>query len=117
VGLFTHRIKRSFSWKHFAVFNMISLPLVGRVAQSVQRLATEWTVRGLNPGGGKIFRTGPDRLWAHSASCTVGNEFFPGGKERLGRDADSSPTSSAVGHERLKLFLYSSYGRYGLYRA
>jgi len=26
-------------------------------AQSVQRLATGWTVRGSNPGGGEIFRT------------------------------------------------------------
>ena len=30
--------------------------------QSVQRLATGWTVRGSNPGGGEIFRTRPDRL-------------------------------------------------------
>jgi len=28
---------------------------VGRVAQSVQRLATGWTVRGWNPGGGRDF--------------------------------------------------------------
>jgi hypothetical protein len=28
---------------------------------------------------------------------------FSGGKERLGRDADASPTSSAVGHERVEL--------------
>jgi hypothetical protein len=32
-------------------------------AQSAQRLPTGWTVRGLNPGGSKIFRTCPDRLW------------------------------------------------------
>ena len=29
-------------------------------AQSVQRLATVWTVRGSNPGMGEIFRTRPD---------------------------------------------------------
>jgi len=29
---------------------------VGRVAQSVQRLTTGWTVRESNPGGGEIFR-------------------------------------------------------------
>jgi hypothetical protein len=28
---------------------------LGRVAQSVQRLATGWTVRGSNPGGGRDF--------------------------------------------------------------
>jgi hypothetical protein len=39
------------------------------------------------------------------------------GKERPGRDADHSPTSSAVGHERIELYLYSPYGPYGLYRA
>ena len=30
--------------------------LVGRVAQSVWRLTTGWTVRGSNPGGDEIFR-------------------------------------------------------------
>jgi len=42
---------------------------------------------------------------------------FPGGKERPGRDADPSPPSSAVGHERVELYLYSPCGMYGLYRA
>ena len=31
------------------------------IAQLVQRLATGWTVRGSNPGGGEIIRTRPDR--------------------------------------------------------
>ena len=39
------------------------------------------------------------------------------GKERPGRDADPSSPSSAVGHERVELYLYSPYGPYGLYRA
>ena len=38
-------------------------------------------------------QTGPG---THSASCTMGSGSFPGGKERTGRDADSSPPSSAV---------------------
>ena len=42
---------------------------------------------------------------------------FPGGKERPGPDADPSPPSSAVGHERVVLYLYSPCGPYGLYRA
>jgi len=42
---------------------------------------------------------------------------FPGGKERPGRDADPLSPSSAVGHERVELYLYSPYGPYGLYRA
>jgi len=32
------------------------------IAQSVQQLATDRTVRGLNPGGGEIYHTSPDRL-------------------------------------------------------
>jgi hypothetical protein len=47
-------------------------------------------------------------------------QWVPGlsrGKERPGRDADPSPPSSAVGHERVELYLYSPYGPYGLYRA
>jgi len=35
----------------------------------------------------------------------------------LGRDADPSPPSSAFGHERVELYLYSPCGPYGLYRA
>jgi len=31
--------------------------------QSVQRLATGWTVRGSNPGGREVFRTPPDWPW------------------------------------------------------
>jgi hypothetical protein len=42
---------------------------------------------------------------------------FPGGKQRPGCDAEPSPPSSAVGHERVELYLYSPYGPYGLYRA
>jgi len=46
-----------------------------------------------------------------------GYRVFPGVKELPGRDADPSPPSSAVGHERVELYLYSPYGPYGLYRA
>ena len=44
---------------------------------------------------------------AYPASCTMGTASFPGGKKRPGRDADPSPTSSAVGHERVELYLHS----------
>jgi len=46
-----------------------------------------------------------------------GYRVFPRSKERPGRDADPSPPSSAVGHERVELYLYSPYGQYGLYRS
>ena len=74
-------------------------------------------VRGSKPGGSKIFLICPDRLWDPPSLLYNGYRIFPGGKERPGRDADPSPTSSAAGHERVELYLYSPYGPYGLYRA
>ena len=59
-------------------------------------LATGWTVRGSNPGGGKIFRTCPDRPWGPPSLLYNGYRVFPGSKERPGRDADPSLPSSAV---------------------
>jgi hypothetical protein len=46
-----------------------------------------------------------------------GYRVLPGVKERPERDADTSPPSSAVGHERVELDPYSPYGLYDLYRA
>jgi len=59
-------------------------------------------------------QTGPG---TQPASYTMGTGFFSGGKERPGRDADPSPSSTAVGHERVELYLYSPYRPYSLYRA
>jgi hypothetical protein len=67
--------------------------------------------------GCEIFRTCPDRPWGPLSLLYNGYRVFPGGKERPGRDADTSPPSNAVGHERVELYLYSPYGSYGLYRA
>jgi len=47
----------------------------------------------------------------------MGTGSSPRGKKRPGRDADPSPPCSAVGHERVELYLYSPSGPYGLYRA
>ena len=69
---------------------------VGRIAQSVQRLATGWTVRAQNPGVGEIFLTCPDRPWGPPSLLYNGYRVFPGGEERPGLDADPSPLSSAV---------------------
>ena len=69
------------------------LQFAAGIAQSVQRLATGWTVRGPNPGGGDIFRTRPDWLWAHPASCTMGTGSLQGVK-RAGRGTGHPPPSS-----------------------
>jgi len=69
------------------------------------------------PGGGEIFRNCPDRPWGPPSLLYNGYWVFPGGKDRPGRDADTSPPSSAVGHKRVELYLYSPYGLYNLYRA
>ena len=72
---------------------------------------------GIESGRGEIFRTCPDRPWGPPSLLYNGYRVFPGAKERPGRDADPSPDSSAVGHERVELYLYSPYVPYGLYRA
>ena len=51
---------------------------------------------GSNYGGGEFFRTCPNRPWGPNGLLYNGYRVFPGGKERPGRDADPSPTSSAV---------------------
>ena len=108
----------------FPVGKRVSLwpthPLVGRVAQSVQRLATGWMVRGSNPGEGKIFRTCPDQPWGPPSLLYIGYWVFPGGKEQwLGRDADdpSLPSSTMVKKGQNYASTHSSYGPYSLYRA
>jgi hypothetical protein len=45
---------------------------------------------------GEIFHTCPDRPWGPSRLLYSGYRVFPGGRKRPGRDADSSPPSSAV---------------------
>jgi len=47
----------------------------------------------------------------------MGTGSFLGVKERPGSDPHPSLPSSAVGHERVELYLYSTYGPYDLYRA
>jgi hypothetical protein len=78
------------------IYGIAHLKAVGRVAQSVQRLARGWTVWGSNPGGGEIFRNCPDQPWGPTSLLYNGYRAFSGGKERPGRDADPSPPSSAV---------------------
>jgi hypothetical protein len=72
---------------------------MSRVSSSVQCLTNDWTTGIRSPAGAKDFssslcvQTGSG---AHPASYPKGTGgSFPGGKVRLGRDADHSPPSSA----------------------
>jgi hypothetical protein len=75
---------------------------VGRVAQTVLRLARGWTIQGSNPGRSEIFRTCPDRPWDRPSLLYNGYRVFPESKERPSRDAEHSPPSSVVSHERVE---------------
>ena len=81
------------------------------IAQSVQRLATGWTVRGSNPGGGEIFHTRPDRPWGPPSLLYVQRVpgLFPGVK-RPGLCFDHPPPSRAQVKERVDPYLYSPSG-------
>jgi len=66
-----------------------------------------YTVRGLNPGGGKIFHTCPDWSWGPPSLLYNGYWVtFPGVKWP-GRSIDHPLPSSAEVKERVKLYLYS----------
>ena len=73
----------------------LPLPSPTRVAQSVQRLTTGWTVRDRIPVGMR-FSARPDRPWGPPSLLYNGYRVFPGDKVRPGRAADHSPPSSAA---------------------
>jgi hypothetical protein len=82
---------------------------VGRVAQSVQRLPTGWTVRGSNPGrgGGGDFPHLSRPALRPTQPPVQRVPGFSRGKMRPGRDADPSPPSKAEVKNRVELYLYS----------
>ena len=59
-------------------------------------------------------QTGPG---THPASCTMGIKPLPGVKSYRVVTLTPHTSPSAVGHERVELYLYSPCGPYGLYRA
>jgi len=98
--LFPHIIPATFT-RTFSTLIKIS---EAAIAQSVQRLATGWTVRGSNPGGGGGTRfSAPVQTGGgvHPASCTMGTGSLPGVK-RPGRGAEVK--------ERVELYLYVRFG-------
>ena len=67
----------------FVTYHFSSSCLYSRagIVQSVQRLATGWTVRGSNPGGGEIIRTRSDRPRGRPSLLYTGDRSsFPGVK-------------------------------------
>ena len=68
---------------------------MGRVAQSVWRLTTGWTVWDRVPVGTR-FSARPDRPWGPPSLLYKGYRVFPGCKVRPERPADHSPPSSGA---------------------
>jgi hypothetical protein len=91
-----------------ALFSQQTATIWTETAQSAQRVATGWTVRGSNPGGGgHIFRTRPDRPWGLTQRSV---QWVPGlspGLKRPGRVVDHPPRYNAEVKERVELYVYS----------
>jgi len=64
------------------------------IAQSVQRLATVWTIRGSNPVGSEIFHTRADRPWGPLSLVYHGYWVPFSGVKRPGRGIDHPYRSS-----------------------
>jgi hypothetical protein len=76
---------------------MYALSAMGGLG-SVVDIATGYGLDGpgIESQWGEIFRTCPDQPWGPPSLLYNGYWLFPGGKERLGYDADPSPSSSAM---------------------
>ena len=79
-------------------------------AQSVQPLATGWTVLGSNPGGGEIFRTRPDRLWGPPSFLYYRHRVSFLGVKQSARGVYHPPPFSAEVKERVELQLFPPSG-------
>ena len=77
------------------------------IAQSLQRFATGWTVRGSNPGGGEIFLASHGRSWDIPTLLYNGYRVSFPGLKLPGCGVDHPPLSSAEVKERIVLHLYS----------
>jgi len=75
------------------------------ILQSVERLATDWTVRGSIQVGTRFSAPVQTDPGAHPASYTMGTGSFQGVK-RSGRGVDHPLTSNAEVKERVGLYIY-----------
>ena len=74
------------------------------------RLATGWTFRRSNPGGGEIFSTRSDRPWGPPSLLHNGYRVCFLGVKRPGNGVNHPPPSSAEVKEKVELFLDSPFG-------
>jgi hypothetical protein len=93
---------------YLCFFYVFLKPMRAGIAQFVQRLATDWTVRGPNPVGRRDF---PHPFRPALGSTQPPIQSAPGlsrwGK-RASRGVDHPPPSSAEVIERVELYLYST---------
>jgi len=74
-----------------------------RIAQSVQQLASGWTVRGLNPDGARFSAPVETGTGANPSSYTMSTASFTGIK-RPERGVDHPPPTIAEFKERIELY-------------
>ena len=80
------------------------------IAQSVQRLATGWTVRRSNPLGGEIVCNRARPALGPTQPPIPRIQGLSPGVKQAGRDVDHPSPSSAEVEEREGLYLYASFG-------
>jgi len=108
-------------WKMFAhqqrftdtnYLNKTHAPSVNLLRRSIAGpyIECHWTVRGLNPGGGEIFRTRPYLPWGPPSLLYNWYGVSVPGVKRPGRGVDYPPPSSAEVKERVEMYLYSPSG-------
>jgi hypothetical protein len=85
--------------------------LWARIAQSLQRLATGFTVRGSNQVGGEIFHPCPDRPWGSPSLLYSEYRVFPCGKAAAAWRWPPTPSSTEV---KVRVESYTSTPQLGL---
>ena len=93
-----------FAYSSMLKFHIILYTSVYGTRQSVQQIATGWTVRESKPGGGEIFRTCPDRPWSPRNLLYNGHWVFPGDKQA---GASRWPTPHLVPRSKIE-YSYTS---------
>jgi len=86
------------------------------IAQSVQQLATDWMVQGLNSGGGEIFLTVHNNLGAHLNPYKM-RTWSLSWVKRPRRGVNTLPPPkkkkfSAEFKEKIQLYLHSPFGAF-----